>query len=91
MITRKLVVTAKVGLHARPVAILAKLATELAAEGITVKIGRNQDQLVAANSSLRMLTLKIGTGEEVLVELGTDDQERAEAIFSEVAQALAAD
>lgn len=91
MQSRKLTVTAKVGLHARPVALLAKLATELAAEGITVKIGRNEQQLVAANSSLRMLTLKIGSGEEVLVQLGTDDVARAEAIFAEVAQALAAD
>lgn len=91
MQSRKLTVTAKVGLHARPVALLAKLATELAAEGITVKIGRNEEQLVAANSSLRMLTLKIGSGEEVLVQLGTDDVARAEAIFAEVAQALAAD
>lgn len=91
MFTRKLTVTAKVGLHARPVALLAKLATELQAEGITVRIGRSEDKLVAANSSLRMLTLKIGAGEEVLVELGTDDVDRAEAIFTEVAQALAAD
>lgn len=91
MLTRKLTVTAKVGLHARPVALLAKLANELAAEGISVRIGRNEEQLVAANSSLRMLTLKIASGEEVLVELGTEDAERAEAIFAEVAQALAAD
>ncbi len=91
MITRKLVVTAKVGLHARPVALLAKLATELSAEGISVRIGRTEEQMVAANSSLRMLTLKIASGEEVLVELGTTDAERAELIFSQVAEALAAD
>jgi len=64
-------VVAKVGLHARPVALLAKLATELAAEGITVRIGRTVEALVDAKSSLRMLTLKIASGEEVLVELGT--------------------
>ncbi len=91
MITRKLVVTAKVGLHARPVALLAKLATVLLAEGISVRIGRTEEQMVAANSSLRMLTLKIASGEEVLVELGTTDAERAELIFSQVAEALAAD
>ncbi|MFM8927460.1 MAG: HPr family phosphocarrier protein [Rhodoluna sp.] len=91
MITRKLTVTAKVGLHARPVALLAKLATELASEGITVRIGRSEDQLVAANSSLRMLTLKIASGEEVLIELGTDDANKAEEIFAQVAEALAAD
>lgn len=91
MITRKLVVTAKVGLHARPVALLAKLATELSAEGISVRIGRTEEQMVAANSSLRMLTLKVASGEEVLVELGTEDTERAELIFAQVAEALAAD
>lgn len=91
MITRKLVVTAKVGLHARPVALLAKLATELSAEGISVRIGRTEEQMVAANSSLRMLTLKVASGEEVLVELGTEDTERAEFIFAQVAEALAAD
>lgn len=91
MISKKLTVLAKVGLHARPVALLSKLATELLAEGISVKIGRTEETLVAANSSLRMLTLKIASGEEVLVELGTDDEARAELIFAQVAEALAAD
>lgn len=91
MITKTLPVLAKVGLHARPVALLAKLANELAADGITFRIGRNPEQLVQATSSLRMLTLKIESGEQVLVELGTDDVNRAEEIFAQVAQALAAD
>jgi phosphotransferase system HPr-like phosphotransfer protein len=73
------------------VALLSKLAAELAAEGITVRIGRSVEALVDAKSSLRMLTLKIASGEEVLVELGTDDQARAEDIFAQVAEALAAD
>jgi hypothetical protein len=38
-----------------------------------------------------MLTLKIGSGEQVLVELGTDDQVLAETIFTEIAEALSAD
>lgn len=84
-------VTAKVGLHARPVAMLSKLATELGAEGISVKLGRNQDQLVSAASALRLLTLKVASGETVVVELGLDDQVRAESIFTSVAEALAAD
>ncbi len=91
MITKTLPVLAKVGLHARPVALLAKLANELAADGISLKIGRNPEQLVQATSSLRMLTLKIASGEQVLVELGTTDVARAEEIFAQVAQALAAD
>ncbi|MFM2277086.1 MAG: hypothetical protein RIT12_482 [Actinomycetota bacterium] len=91
MITRTLPVVAKVGLHARPVALLAKIASDLAAKDITVKIGRNAEQLVSATSSLRMLTLKIGSGEQVLVELGTDDENLAEEIFAQVAEALAAD
>lgn len=91
MITKTMPVVAKVGLHARPVALLSKLATELAAEGITVRIGRTVEALVDAKSSLRMLTLKIASGEEVLVELGTTDAARAESIFTQVAEALAAD
>jgi phosphocarrier protein HPr len=91
VITKTLPVLAKVGLHARPVALLAKLANELAADGISLKIGRNPEQLVQATSSLRMLTLKIASGEQVLVELGTDDVDRAEEIFAQVAQALSAD
>lgn len=91
MITRTLPVVAKVGLHARPVALLSKIASDLAAKDITVKIGRNAEQLVSATSSLRMLTLKIGSGEQVLVELGTDDEILAEEIFAQVAEALAAD
>lgn len=84
-------VVAKVGLHARPVALLAKLATELAATGISVRIGRTAETMVDAKSSLRMLTLKIASGEEVQVELGTDDAVKAEGIFTLVAEALAAD
>ena len=91
MISRTLLVVAQVGLHARPVALLSKLATELAAEGVTVRIGRTVETLVDAKSSLRMLTLKIASGEEVLVELGTDDPAKAEDIFAQVAEALAAD
>jgi phosphotransferase system HPr (HPr) family protein len=91
VITKTLPVLAKVGLHARPVALLAKLANELAADGISLKIGRNPEQLVQATSSLRMLTLKIASGEQVLVELGTHDVDRAEEIFAQVAQALSAD
>jgi phosphotransferase system HPr (HPr) family protein len=91
VITKTLPVLAKVGLHARPVALLAKLANELAADGISLKIGRNPEQLVQATSSLRMLTLKIASGEQVLVELGTADVDRAEEIFAQVAQALSAD
>lgn len=91
MITRTLEVLAKVGLHARPVALLAKIASDLATKDVTVKIGRNAEQLVSATSSLRMLTLKIGSGEQVLVELGTDDEKLAEEIFAQVAEALAAD
>ena len=91
MISRTMTVTAKVGLHARPVAMLSKLATELGAEGISVKLGRNQDQLVSAASALRLLTLKVASGEEVIIELGLDDQARAESIFTSVAEALAAD
>ena len=91
MITKTLPVLAKVGLHARPVALLAKLANELAADGISLKIGRNPEQLVQATSSLRMLTRNIASGEQVLVELGTADVDRAEEIFAQVAQALSAD
>lgn len=91
MITRTLPVLAKVGLHARPVALLSKIATSLASQEVSVKIGRNPEQLVSATSSLRMLTLKIGSGEQVLVELGTDDQILAETIFTEIAEALSAD
>jgi len=91
LISRTMTVTAKVGLHARPVAMLSKLATELGAEGISVKLGRNQDRLVSAASALRLLTLKVASGETVIVELGLDDQVRAESIFTSVAEALAAD
>jgi hypothetical protein len=38
-----------------------------------------------------MLTLKIASGEQVLVELGTTDEAKAEGIFTQVAEALAAD
>lgn len=91
MITRSLPVLAKVGLHARPVALIAKLAADLLEQGISLRIGRTEEKLVSANSSLRMLTLKIASGESVLVEVGTDSLGKAEEIFTLVSEALAAD
>jgi phosphotransferase system HPr-like phosphotransfer protein len=70
---------------------LSKIAKDLQEEDIQIMLGRDKEHLVSAASALRMLTLKIAFGEEIIVELGTDNSQRADEIFLLVAEAFAAE
>ena len=60
------IVGSRIGLHARPVAIIAQKAASLEA---TVRIGREGRDPVDARSPLLLMTLGAGHGDEVVVEV----------------------
>ncbi|NBU23091.1 MAG: HPr family phosphocarrier protein [Actinobacteria bacterium] len=70
-----------IGLHARPAGQIVKLVKE---SGIEVRIGKAGEELVKANSPLRMMAMKAKTGEELLVEIDTDDQALADSLISQI-------
>ena len=70
-ITSTVTIEDPIGLHARPAGQIVKLVKE---SGLTVRMGKAGEELVLANSPLRMMALKAKTGEELVVEVDTDDQ-----------------
>jgi phosphocarrier protein HPr len=69
------VVGSRVGLHARPVAMIAKAAGTMQAK---VRIGRDGRDPVDARSTLLLMTLGARCGDEVVVE--ADGEGAAEAL-----------
>jgi phosphotransferase system HPr-like phosphotransfer protein len=56
--------------------------------GLTVRMGKAGEELVLANSPLRMMALKAKTGEQLVVEVDTDDQGVADALFAQIQEFL---
>ena len=83
MPTRTIVVGASIGLHARPAQIISEAVEELDVE---VYIGRPGEEPVDASSSLLIMTLGAGPGDQVLVS--SDDEAALDAIAALVAQDL---
>lgn len=83
MPTKSVVVGSRVGLHARPAAIISEAAGELDSE---VLIGVPGDEPVDASSSLMIMTLGAGNGDTV--EISGDDQEAVDKIAALVEQDL---
>jgi len=84
MASRTTTITSRVGLHARPAALLAQAATASGhAVSITVK-GRSAD----AKSLLSVLGLAAAHGDEVVVEVTGPDDER---VAGEIAALLETD
>jgi len=83
MPTRTVAVGSSVGLHARPAQIIAEAAEELGSE---VLIGLPGDELVDASSSLLIMTLGAGPGDEV--EVSGDDAGAVDAIAALVEKDL---
>jgi phosphotransferase system HPr (HPr) family protein len=74
-----------IGLHARPASQIVKLVKE---SGLEVTIGREGQEFAKANSALRLMALKISTGETLTVDVPTDDQALAESIISQIQEFL---
>jgi phosphotransferase system HPr (HPr) family protein len=70
-----------IGLHARPASQIVKLVKE---SGLEILIGREGQEFAKANSALRMMALKISTGETLTVEVPTQDQGLADGIIEQI-------
>jgi phosphocarrier protein HPr len=74
-----------IGLHARPASQIVKLVKE---SGLEITIGREGQEFAKANSALRMMALKISTGETLTVDVPTEDQSLADGIIQEIQEFL---
>lgn len=74
-----------IGLHARPASQIVKLVKE---SGIEVTIGREGEEFAKANSALRLMALKISSGETLIVEVPTADQSVADDIINQIQEFL---
>ncbi|MCB0894596.1 MAG: HPr family phosphocarrier protein [Nocardioides sp.] len=83
MPSKTVAVGSSVGLHARPAQLIAEAAGDLDAE---VLIGIPGDEPVDASSSLLIMTLGAGPGDQV--EVSSDDQAALDAIVALVEKDL---
>ncbi len=74
-----------IGFHARPAGQIVKLVKD---SGLEIRMGRVGENLVKANSPLSLMALKGKTGEQLAVEVDTDDQAQAQQIFDSIQQFL---
>ena len=74
-----------IGLHARPASQIVKLVKE---SGLEITIGREGQEFAKANSAIRMMALKISTGETLTVDVPTKDQALADGIIAEIQELL---
>ncbi len=80
-ITATVTIENPIGLHARPAGRIVKLVKD---SGLTVRIGKVGEELVLATAPLRMMALKAKTGEVLVVEVDTDSQAIADAMFTQI-------
>jgi len=74
-----------IGLHARPAGQIVKLVKE---SGLEVRMGKAGQEPAKANSPLRMMALKAKTGEELDVEVDSDDRAVATALIAQIQEFL---
>ncbi|HEV7948973.1 MAG TPA: HPr family phosphocarrier protein [Glaciihabitans sp.] len=84
MAQRTTTIASTVGLHARPAALLAKAA---AGSGHTVSLTAN-GRTVDAKSLLSVLSLSVGHGDEVVIDVDGAEDER---VADEIEALLASD
>lgn len=74
-----------IGLHARPAGQIVKLVKE---SGLEIAIGREGEEFAKANSALRLMALKIKTGEKLTVTIETADEAHAAELVSQIQEFL---
>ena len=74
-----------IGLHARPAGQIVKLVKE---SGLEIRMGKPGEELVKANSPLRMMAMKAKTGETLSVEFDTEDDALAQSLFAQIQEFL---
>jgi phosphotransferase system HPr (HPr) family protein len=79
--TLEVTVLDPIGLHARPAGQIVKLVKE---SGLEVSIGRPGEEFAKANSALRLMALKIKTGETLTLEVEADDEGTANGIAAQI-------
>lgn len=79
--SHSVVVTDPVGLHARPIGQIVSLAKSM---GVEVHISRPGGTAVQAVSALKLLAMKVKTGEEVIVLVEADDDETAKQVARDI-------
>lgn len=80
----KVVVHDALGLHARPAGQIAKLVRD---SGIDAEITNQDGQTASASSALRLLALKIKSGQEVTITVHNDNA-AAPAFVAQIAEFL---
>lgn len=70
-----------IGLHARPAGQIVKLVKE---SGLDVQITNEAGVTAAGSSALRMMAMKVKTGEVLSVTVATDDDAAAAAIVEQI-------
>ncbi|WP_439664683.1 HPr family phosphocarrier protein [Lentzea sp. HUAS TT2] len=85
MAERRVTVASKVGLHARPAALLAKAAAD---QPVTVTISKDGGEAVEAASVLGLMTLGAMHGDEVVLSA---DGDGADAALDAIAELIATD
>ena len=85
MAERRVTVASKVGLHARPAALLAKAAAD---QPVTVTIAKDGGEPVDAASVLGLMTLGAMHGDEVVLSA---DGDGADAALDAIAELIATD
>ena len=74
-----------IGLHARPASQIVKLVKD---SGLEVLIGKPGEEAAKANSALRLLALKVATGQTLVVHVPTEDESFATKKISEIQEIL---
>lgn len=85
MLTGKVIIEDPIGFHARPAGQIVKLVKE---SGLEVRIGRSGETMAKASSPLSLMSLKGKQGEELVVEIDTDDQAKADEVISSIQEFL---
>jgi phosphotransferase system HPr (HPr) family protein len=70
-----------IGMHARPAGQIAKLVKESTLEVVILKDG---EEPTKANSALRLMALKVKTGEKLTVSVEADDEAVANGLFVQI-------
>ena len=74
-----------IGMHARPAGQIAKLVKESALEVVFLKDG---EEPTKANSALRLMALKVKTGEKLTVSVEADDEATANGLIAQIQEFL---
>jgi phosphocarrier protein HPr len=74
-----------IGFHARPAGQIVKLVKE---SGLEIRIGKVGENLVKANSPLSLMALKGKTGEELVVEVDTEDEATGNQLIRQIQDSL---